>query len=168
MNKKLMLFLALAVVVLGTWPVFADVTIKVNGTQVGRFEELNLPAGTSATRTAGSSALNLGFPSGIASSTAIATTTNPTMVATLGNLFTYTPTQSATVSITGSTAGQPIYIVETSGAVTSYTTTFGTGFKSAGTMTSATVVGNVKTITFISDGTNVNEIGRVLNSGTGM
>ena len=72
MKKVMVLLGVLAAVVfisLNLRPALAEVTIKVNGTQVGRFETLNFPAGTAYNRTAGSAALNLN-PAGVISGTA--------------------------------------------------------------------------------------------------
>ena len=66
-------------VMLAIPPVFADVTISVAGTQIGRYEGLNFPAGTTTSRTAGNTDLNISptasavaaFTSGTIAGTAI-------------------------------------------------------------------------------------------------
>ncbi len=95
--------------------------------------------------------------------TAIATTAPATLDASLGQVFSYTPTQSATLNATGVTGvvGSLVYLVVTTSGTTSYTITFGTGFKTtSSTLATGTVTAKVFTITFISDGTNLNEVAR--------
>lgn len=73
-----------------------------------------------------------------------------------------TPNATATYTTTVAPAGSyASIIVETSGT-TSYTITFGTGFKSAGTLATGTVTAKTFVISFVSDGTNMIETSRTV------
>lgn len=94
---------------------------------------------------------------------ALATTTplDITAAVRLGNILPYTPTQNSTLNATSTPAyGQEIQIIITTSGTTSYTITFGTNFKSQGTLATGTVSGKVFTLKFVSDGVNYNEISR--------
>jgi hypothetical protein len=99
--------------------------------------------------------------------TASLATTDPVDVSTVnatGNVIPYTPSQSATVnaaSVTG-TAGQDLTFVVTTGGTSSFTITFGTHFKSVGTLATGTVSGKVFVVRFVSDGVNYNEVARTV------
>ncbi len=73
-----------------------------------------------------------------------------------------TPAQAATLNAvaTGAIPGRGYYLVLTTSGTTSYTLTFGTAFKTTGTLASGTVSGKVFVIHFIFDGTNFNEVSR--------
>lgn len=94
-------------------------------------------------------------------------TTTPIDINTVqatGNVIPYTPTQATTINaatVTG-TAGQMLTFVITTSGTTSFTITFGTNFKSTGTLATGTVSGKVFTITFLSDGNFFNEISRTV------
>ncbi|NTW33562.1 MAG: hypothetical protein HGB12_13225 [Bacteroidetes bacterium] len=78
---------------------------------------------------------------------------------TKGNLHKVNVTGAATINASAAgTAGQHIWILIT-GDATPRTITFGTNFKSAGTL--STVANKASTISFISDGTNWYEVSRV-------
>lgn len=93
--------------------------------------------------------------------TVLGTTGTVSLDPTLGNLFTCTPSASITAlnAATVST-GQLIYIVFTTSGTSSFVVTFNTNFKTTGTLTTGTVSGKVFTMSFISDGTNFNEVSR--------
>jgi hypothetical protein len=95
---------------------------------------------------------------------ALATTTpvDISTVSSAGDVIPYTPTQSATInaaSMTG-TGGRTIRLVVTTSGTSSYTITFGTNFKTTGTLATDTVSGKVFVVTFVSDGVNWNEVSR--------
>ena len=76
-------------------------------------------------------------------------------------VFTSTPGASQTINASASpTYGQRMVLVVTTSGTSSWTLTFGTHFKSTGTLATGTVSGKVFTIMFIGDGTNFNEISR--------
>jgi len=93
-------------------------------------------------------------------STAITASATPAINAALGNVFTLTPGEDETISITGMTAGQPIYLIILTSGSSSRTLTFGTGFKTTGTLATGTSSGKYFIMSFISDGTNVYEVSR--------
>ena len=75
---------------------------------------------------------------------------------------TLTPAQSETINgvTTGAISGKVYYFVITTSGVSSYTLTFGTNFKTTGTLATGTTSGKVFVISFIFDGTNFNEVAR--------
>lgn len=82
---------------------------------------------------------------------------NPTTVHT----FTLTPAQAETISSTSvPPAGTPVYLIVTTSGTTSYTLTFGTGFKVTTTLATGTTSAKVFVVTFISNGTVLNEVSR--------
>ena len=84
----------------------------------------------------------------------------PSLDPTLGNVFTLTPAQHETINAASVISGQTISIVVTTSGSSSYTLTFGTSFKSTGTLATGVSSGKVFTVTFVSDGTNYNEVAR--------
>ena len=81
----------------------------------------------------------------------------PTLNCALGDVFTLTPAEAENISASNLTAGQKINIIITTSGTTTYTLTFGTNFKSTGTLATGTVSAKVFVISFVSDGTNLNE-----------
>ncbi len=80
---------------------------------------------------------------------------------TLGGLFTLTPVQSCTINAASvNTKHQRIVIVVTTSGTTSYTITFGTGFKSAGTLATGGTTAKVFALVFDGNGTNYIEVSR--------
>ena len=79
---------------------------------------------------------------------------------TAGDTITITPGASLTINAANVTNGQDLTFIITTSGVTSFTLTFGTNFKSTGTLATGIVSGKVFTISFRSDGTNFNELGR--------
>jgi hypothetical protein len=76
------------------------------------------------------------------------------------SFVTVTPLADGTFTTIASAIGERLAIkVVTSGTV-SRTLTFGTGFKSTGTLATGTVNGKVFMLEFVSDGTTLNEISR--------
>ncbi len=83
-----------------------------------------------------------------------------TLNCALGDVFTLTPAQAETINATNISAGQRVNLVVTTSGTTSYTLTFGTNFKSTGTLATGTTTGKVFVVSFVSDGTNLNEVSR--------
>ena len=73
-----------------------------------------------------------------------------------------TPTGNATLTTTVPAGGQErVVLILTSGA-SSFTLTFGSGFKPTGTLATGTVTARVFALTFMSDGTNLYETARTV------
>ena len=89
--------------------------------------------------------------------TVIPSTGTNTVDFNVGQVYTLSPTGAVTINATVPPSGSIVYIVVTS--LAAQTITFGTGFKKSGTL-AAGLVTNVATVTFVSDGTNLNEISR--------
>lgn len=71
-----------------------------------------------------------------------------------------TPTAGATFTTTVPAAGTVCHLLILTSGTVSYTITFGTGFKSTGTLATGTTSARVFVIHWISDGTNLYEAGR--------
>jgi hypothetical protein len=84
----------------------------------------------------------------------------PTLDASLGDVFTLTPAQNENISITNQASGQEITLIILTSGVTSFTITFGAGFKPNGTLATGTVSGKYFVVKFFSDGTNAYELSR--------
>ena len=90
-----------------------------------------------------------------------------TLDASLGNVFTLTPLETCTINLTNRQAGRKLLVEILSngqGAVV----TFGTNFKSNGTVSSGVVSGKAFVVGFYDDGTNALEIGRSGPDGLGI
>ncbi len=83
-----------------------------------------------------------------------------TLNCTLGDVFTLTPAESETINATNLAAGQRVSVVITTSGTSSYTLTFSGNFKVTGTLATGATSGKVFTVTFVSDGTNLNEVAR--------
>jgi hypothetical protein len=80
---------------------------------------------------------------------------------TLGNVFTLTPGEDETINVaTVPATAQEIHIRVLTSGTTSRTLTFGTNFKSTGTLATGTTTAKTFIVKFISDGTNFNEVSR--------
>ena len=79
---------------------------------------------------------------------------------TLGDVFTLTPAHTAAINASACIVGQRISIVVTTSGTDSFTLTFGTAFKSTGTLATGVTTAKKFTISFVSDGTNYNEVAR--------
>lgn len=85
---------------------------------------------------------------------------DPAVVGQLG-VLTLTPGQAETINAPSPVVpNQRLVLVITTSGTTSFTLTFGTNFKSTGTLATGTVSGKVFVIEFISDGVNYNEVAR--------
>jgi hypothetical protein len=80
---------------------------------------------------------------------------------TLGDFFTLTPAQAETINATTvGVQGQRLFLKILTSGTSSYTLTFGTNFKSTGTLATGTVDAKIFMVTFLSDGTNYIETSR--------
>ena len=73
-----------------------------------------------------------------------------------------TPTATGSFTSTVPAAGVECTLIILTSGTTSYTMTFGTGFKSTGTLATGTTSGKVFVVKFISDGTTLNEVSRTV------
>jgi len=82
--------------------------------------------------------------------------------ATRGDVFKLVPAHTATITPTNlkKTVGQRLTLVITTSGGSSFTLTFGTGFKSVGTLATGTDTGKVFVVEFVGDGVNFNEVAR--------
>lgn len=71
-----------------------------------------------------------------------------------------TPTATTTCTTTVPAASTYCVLIVLTSGVTSYTLTFGTGFKSTGTLATGVTAARVFVLGFISDGTNLYEVSR--------
>lgn len=78
------------------------------------------------------------------------------------NVVRVTPNATATYTTTVPAAGAICVLSILTSGTTSYTITFGTGFKSTGTLATGTVSASYFNITFVSDGTNLIETARTV------
>lgn len=78
------------------------------------------------------------------------------------NVVRVTPNATATYTTTVPAAGAICVLSILTSGTTSYTITFGTGFKSTGTLATGTVSARYFNITFVSDGTNLIEMSRTV------
>lgn len=92
--------------------------------------------------------------------TTMGTTGTLSLDPTLGQVFKITPTGTNTINAASAATGSRVYLVYTTSGTSSYTTTFGTNFKSTGTLATGTSDAKVFVIAFVGDGTNLNEISR--------
>lgn len=79
---------------------------------------------------------------------------------TLGSVFTITPTNNVTLNAASAPAGAVVYVVVTTSGTSSYNITPTTNFKSTGALATGTDSAKVFTLTFVGDGTNLNEVAR--------
>jgi hypothetical protein len=96
-----------------------------------------------------------------ADSDALATGASPVTLDCNGSHhFTWTPDQAATVNASNVTNGQSVFLVITTSGTTSFTITFGTNFKSSGTLATGTTDGAIHIIEFLASGGNLVEVNR--------
>lgn len=94
-------------------------------------------------------------------STALETTGTIGWDCTASNGYTLTPTGDCTINATGVVAGKKYYLTVLTSGVTSRTLTFGTGFKTTGTLATGVVSGKYFVMEFYSpDTTNIIELTR--------
>lgn len=80
--------------------------------------------------------------------------------ASLGNVFTLTPGEAATITIANYVPGERYNLVVTTSGTSSYTLTLGTGFKVTGTLATGTSDAKVFVLSFVCDGISVKETSR--------
>lgn len=73
-----------------------------------------------------------------------------------------TPNATATLTTTVPPAGTLCHLIILTSGVSSYTLTFGTGFKTTGTLATGVVTAKTFVVSFISDGTSVIETARTV------
>lgn len=83
-----------------------------------------------------------------------------TLNASTASTHRLTPTSAETIIVTGGESGQELNLITTSSGTNNYTLTFGSGFKSTGTLSMGSTDAKVFVVGFISDGTNFNEKSR--------
>ncbi len=71
-----------------------------------------------------------------------------------------TPTGNATYTTTVPVAGKHVHVIILTSGVSSFTITFGTGFKPTATLATGTTTARVFVVGFVSDGTNLYETSR--------
>lgn len=71
-----------------------------------------------------------------------------------------TPTATATLTSTVPAAGTEVNVIILTSGVSSFTLTFGTGFKPTATLATGTTSARVFVVSFVSDGTNLYERSR--------
>lgn len=97
---------------------------------------------------------------GIGSSAATSATTGAQTVNMTSELITITPTGNTTLNASGGIAGQRVTFVVTTSGVSSFTITFGTNFKSVGTLATGTTNNRTFTVSFVYNGSLWIETGR--------
>lgn len=97
---------------------------------------------------------------GAGTATALGATGTVSLDPTKGSVFTVTPTGAITLNAASAPVGAVAYLVVTTSGVSSFNITPTTNFKSTGALATGTVSGKVFVITFVGDGTNMNEVAR--------
>lgn len=89
-------------------------------------------------------------------------TTTPISVTRVNNpsVQSLTPTQNMTLNAGALATGKELTFVITTSGTVSFTITFGTNFKSTGTLATGGTTAKVFTISFVCDGVNYNELSR--------
>ncbi len=80
----------------------------------------------------------------------------------LGDVFATTPSGDMTINAASGLLGSRVSLVVTTTGTTPRTLTFGTNFKSTGTLVTGILSGKVFTVNFVGDGTNLNETSRTV------
>jgi hypothetical protein len=92
---------------------------------------------------------------------ALGTTGTVSLDPTVGHeVFTITPSGAVTLNAASAPVGKRATLVVTTSGTSSFNITPTTNFKSTGALATGTVSGKVFTISFIGDGTNMNEVSR--------
>lgn len=76
------------------------------------------------------------------------------------DMVTVTPNNNATYTSTVPAAGKRVTLIILTSGTSSFTITFGTGFRSTGTLATGTTTAKRFLVNFLSDGTTLNESGR--------
>lgn len=91
---------------------------------------------------------------------ALGTTGTVSLDPALGDVFTVTPTGNITLNAASAPANAKITVIVTTSGTSSFNITPNSNFKSTGVLASGTVSGKVFTLSFIGDGSNLNETAR--------
>lgn len=92
---------------------------------------------------------------------ALGTTGTQSLNPAIGNVFTITPAGNIVINAASVPAtGQIVNLVVTTSGTSVCTITFNTNFKSTGVLSTGATTGKVFVVTFVSDGTNLNEVSR--------
>lgn len=143
-------------IVAGTLGVTGDVAVNTNKFTVTASSGNTAVAGTMAVT--GKLTATKGTLKGI---TALTPSSTVSLDPTLGDVFTLVPGQDETINAASVPAtSQEITLIVTTSGSTSRTLTFGTNFKSTGTLATGVTTAKVFVIRFIGDGTNFNEVSR--------
>jgi hypothetical protein len=95
--------------------------------------------------------------------TPLATSGTITFDGSLGQVYTITPTGNVELDATTvPAAGSIVYLIVTTSGTTSYNIVFDANFKDQGTLATGATSGAVFTVTFVSNGTNLNEVSRTV------
>jgi hypothetical protein len=98
---------------------------------------------------------------GYSTKTALTPAATVTLASTGGNFFTLTPGEDETINATTvGVQGQLLFLEVVTSGTTSRTLTFGTNFKSTGTLATGTTSAKTFMLQFLSDGTNYVEVTR--------
>lgn len=76
------------------------------------------------------------------------------------SMFSLTPTANETLTASVAPAGFEVFITVLTAGTSSYTITFGTGFRATGTLATGTADAKKFVLHFISDGATMNEVAR--------
>lgn len=103
-------------------------------------------------------------PAGVAAAPVYATLANQTAALALGtnDAVKVTPTGNLTVTSTVPGAGKHVHVLILTSGTSSFTVTFGTGFKPTATLATGTTSARVFVLGFVSDGTNLYEASRTV------
>lgn len=92
--------------------------------------------------------------------TALGNTGTVSLNPALSDVFTTAPSGDMTINAASALLGARVSVVVTTINTTPRTLTFGSNFKSTGTLSTGASSGKVFTVSFIGDGTNLNETSR--------
>lgn len=139
-----------------------DLVIQSGGTQVASNPPvINFSGNLSAALSSDGNTLTVSTkPNGTATLTALGATGTVSLDPTVSRVFSVTPTGAITLNAASAPAGAVVYVVVTTSGTSSYNITPTTNFKSTGALATGTSSGKVFVITFVGDGTNLNEVAR--------
>ncbi len=99
---------------------------------------------------------------GIGAGAATSATTGTMTVNMTTAMITVTPTGACTFNASGGVTGQTVTFVITTSGISSFVLTFGTNYRSTGTLATGTTTAKIFTVTFIYNGSTWIEIGRTI------
>lgn len=162
MNRKKLIIASLLVLCLAV-AVFAQTRLRrgVASISIDDSNNVVVSPGPSATTRLQTSTTVTGRNVAYSTKTALAAGAAVTINSALGNFFTLTPAQDATINATTvGLQGQPLFVKVLTSGTSSFTLTFGANFKSTGTLATGTTTAKTFMIQFLSDGTNYVEVSR--------